>query len=578
MAFHNCLKLLRIRYKILCYKKFSDISYIHNVGKEPLRPLTLGKLMEEIAHDHGETTAVISCHQKKKINFGEALYQADRLAAGMLKMGFRQGDMIGLWAPNIIEWYIAFLACARAGFISVGLNPLYQQKEIEYCINKVGIKGIVCGSVFKKQDFYKILKSVCPELSESVPGNLQSNNLPSLRTVIMISPDKMRGTQRFTDVLNMADDEGIGIVQKNQKNIKTDDPLNIQFTSGTTGFSKAAVVSHFSVVNNSFYIGRRNEFHKKRYTICVPNPLFHAYGTVVSIVSGLMYTGTLVLPSDGYDPEKTLSALTEEKCTIVYGTPTMFVDLIELQKARKEKLHIEIALCGGASCSPQLFKYMLDVLKVRKVKSIYGLSEATAGAFQSLEDDDEYKSISTVGYLHDHLEAKVIDANGNIVPIGVSGELCLRGYSMFLEYYNDEEKTKEAKSLDGWLRTGDQFIFDENKYGTVVGRLKEMIIRGGENIYPKEIEDYLNTHPDIIESHVVGLPHKRLGEEVCACLRTKNGRHFTVEEIKAYCQGTIANFKIPSVLKILDSFPKTTSGKIQKNKLLRLLLNEENIP
>nr|XP_023023627.1 acyl-CoA synthetase family member 2, mitochondrial-like [Leptinotarsa decemlineata] len=568
-------KIVKIEKETIWCRKYSKISYLNKVGNEPLRPLTIGKLLEEICVEHGKKTAIISCHQEEKMEFDEVLYQADRLAAGMLKMGFRQGDMVGLWAPNMIEWYISFMACARAGFVMAGLNPQYQQKEMEYVINKVGIRGIICGSIFRKQNFYEILESVCPKLFEGKPGKLENERLPSLKSVIMISKDKMRGTDRYTDVLNMTDDEGMQMVRENQKNIKIDDPANIQFTSGTTGFSKAAVLSHFSAVNNGFYIGKRNGFHRKHHKICVQNPLFHAYGTIIGIAAATNFANTLVLPSDGHDPKKTLAVLQKEKCTILYGTPTMYVDLIDLQKNRKENLHIEMALTGGASCSPQLFKDILNVLQVKKVRSIYGLSESTASAFQSLEDDDELRSTSTVGPLQEHLEAKIIDEKGQIVPIGVPGELCIRGYSTLLEYYGDEEKTKEVKGYDGWLRTGDQFIFTEDGYGVVVGRFKEMIIRGGENIYPKEIEDYLNTHPDILESHVIGLPHARLGEEVCVCLRTKNGQEFTVKEIQDFCRGKLAKFKIPSIVKMVDSFPTTTSGKVQKYKLVQLLLDNK---
>ncbi|KAG5899898.1 hypothetical protein JTB14_002450 [Gonioctena quinquepunctata] len=576
MSFRTCQKVFQKMNFMHWCRKYSRLSYLHNVGKEPLRPLTIGKLLEQTCVDHGKTTAIISCHQNRKMDFSEVLYEADRLAAGMLRMGFQKGDKVGLWAPNLIEWYTSYMACARAGVLLVCLNPLYQQKEIEYSINKVGMKGIICGSIFRKQNFYDILRSVCPELPHSEPGNIKSKNVPSLRSVIMISEDKRSGTHRFTDIMDMSNGESIEMVRKNQDKINIDGPANVQFTSGTTGKSKAAVVSHFGIVNNGFHIGKRNELYKKQHKICVQNPLFHAYGTIISISSALNFGTTLVLPSEGYDPERNLEALKEEKCTIIHGTPTMFVDLINLQKKRKEKLYAEIAISGGASCSPQLFRNMLDILKVKKVKSVYGLSESTAVVFQSLENDDEFHSTSTVGFLQEHLEAKVIDNEGNIVPVGVPGELCLRGYPVMLEYFEDDNKTKEIKGADGWLHTGDQFIISENGYGMIVGRLKEMIIRGGENIYPTEIEDYLNTHPDILESYVIGLPHERLGEEVCACLKSRDGCQITEKEIREFCKGKIANFKIPSIVKTLDSFPTTTSGKIQKNELVKLLSNEQN--
>ncbi|KAJ8968063.1 hypothetical protein NQ314_002502 [Rhamnusium bicolor] len=497
-------------------RRISKLSYLHNVGKEPLRPLTFGLLLEDTVQKHGDKCAIISTHQNKKFSYSEVLHQADRLAAGLINIGFQNGDRVGIWAPNLIEWYIANMACARAGFVMVAINPAYQPKEMEYCIKKL---------VFALNTFEDLKNALSQHLNEYV----------------FIS----RGTHNFNEILDLADAKSIKLIKNNQDNIKIDDPCNIQFTSGTTGQSKAAVVSHFNMVNNGFYVGKRNELGKKHHKICVQVPLFHAFGTVITISASLNYGSTLMLPSP------------------------------ILKKARKENISPEIAVTGGAICSPQLFKDMLEVLNLKKVKSVYGLSETTAVVFQSLYDDDQRKSTSTVGYIQDHIEAKVVDANDKIVPIGAPGELCLRGYSVMLGYWEDEEKTKETIGPHKWLRTGDQFIIDENGYGKVVGRLKEMIIRGGENIFPREIEDFLNTHSDILETHVIGLPHERLGEEVCACVRLKEDRTITLDEIKKYCKGNIAHFKIPSVLVIVDNFPKTASGKIQKFKLIEIVKNNK---
>ncbi|KAJ8969599.1 hypothetical protein NQ317_011313 [Molorchus minor] len=522
---------------------------------------TLGLLLEQTVKTHGNYDAIVSSHQNKKMTYSEVLDQVDRLAAGFLRIGYQIGDKVGLWAPNLIEWYIANLACARAGCVMVAINPAYQPKEIEYCINKVGINAIICGHKFKTQNYYEFLNSICPELAQSDPGNLRSRSLPSLRSVVTIADEDLSGTHNYNEVLNMANAELIHRIRSHQRDIKIDDPCNIQFTSGTTGMPKAAVISHFHLVNNGFFVGKRNELDKKHHKICVQVPLFHAFGTIITISASLNYGSTLVLPSAGFDPQRSLDVLKEERCTIIHGTPTMYVDLVNAQKERREKINAEIAISGGALCSSYLFKEMINFLGLRKVKSVYGLSETTAVVFQSLHDDDEYKSTCTVGYLQEHVEVKVVDKDNNIVPIGTAGELCVRAYGNMLGYWNDDEKTKEMIGADRWLKTGDQFILEENGYGRVVGRLKEMIIRGGENIFPKEIEDLLNTHPNIVETYVIGLQHERLGEEVCACIRIKENCTVTIEEIKKYCSGNIAHFKIPSVLKIVDGFPKTTSGK-----------------
>jgi acyl-CoA synthetase (AMP-forming)/AMP-acid ligase II len=311
-----------------------------------------------------------------------------------------------------------------------------------------------------------------------------------------------RGAFNFGEVLDLATENSIRNIQKYQKYITADDPCNLQFTSGTTGKPKAALTSHFTMVNNSFYIGKRNELNLKHHTICLQVPFFHAFGTVISVMAALNHGSTLVLPTDGYNPDKSLDAIVEEKCTVIHGTPTMYVDLVHKQEERKENISPEIAVSGGALCAPHLFKKMLNVLNVKKVKSVYGLTETTAVVFHSLVTENEEKAVSTVGHVGEHLEVKVIDKEGNLVPCGSAGELCIRGYCNMLGYWEDEEKTKEMMGQDKWLKTGDQFVLEEDGYGKVVGRLKEMIIRGGENIFPKEIEEFLNTHSDILETYV----------------------------------------------------------------------------
>ncbi|RZC39358.1 acyl-CoA synthetase family member 2, mitochondrial, partial [Asbolus verrucosus] len=490
------------------------------------------------------------------------LLQADKLAAGFKSLGLEKNDRLGLWTPNLIEWYITKMACARAGLIMVGLNPSYQPPEMEYCINKVGIKAIVCGDNFKSQDFHQNLVTIAPELEKSDPGKLKSAKIPSLKTVITISTNQKKGAYNFEEILDLATNDSLSNIKKYQYCISSDDPCNLQFTSGTTGKPKAALTSHFNMVNNGFYIGKRNEFHRKHHIICLQVPFFHAFGTVISVIAALNHGSTLVLPTDGFNPDKSLDAIKEEACTVIHGTPTMYVDLVQKQEERQENISPEIAVAGGALCAPQLFKKMLNVLK-----SVYGLTETTAVVFQSLPTENEDKATTTVGHVSEHMEVKVIDKDNNVVPCGTAGELCIRSYCNMLGYWDDEEKTKELMGSDRWLKTGDQFILEEDGYGKVVGRLKEMIIRGGENIFPKEIEEFLNTHPDILETHVIGLPHERLGEEVCAYIRIKPGSNVTFQDVVKFCKGKLSHFKIPSQIRVVEQFPKTLSGKIQKFKL-----------
>ncbi|KAB0802824.1 hypothetical protein PPYR_05010 [Photinus pyralis] len=364
--------------------------------------------------------------------------------------------------------------------------------------------------------------------------------------------------------MDFANETSIREIRANQQHVTPESLANIQFTSGTTGQPKAATVTHHNVVNNSLSVGKRNELDTKHHKICVQVPFFHTYGYTITIGAAVSYGATMVVPSSTYNSLQNLRAIKQENCTVIHGTPTMYVDLVNVQLQHNEKIFPEIAVSGGAPCSPELFKKMKRHLNVKKMKSVYGLTEVTAVAFQSTPLDDEDKVLNTVGHVGDNLEVKVVDEENNVVPSGTPGELCVRGYSAMVGYWEDKEKTAEMIDDRRWLKTGDQFILDKDGYGRIVGRIKDMINRAGENIFPKEIEDLLYTHPDILEAHVIGLAHERLGEEVCACVKVQDGAELTLEAITEFCRGKLAKFKIPSQLRIVDEFPKTQSGKIQK--------------
>lgn len=377
----------------------------------------------------------------------------------------------------------------------------------------------------------------------------------------------------------MATGPDLPAVEASQQLISPDSGCNIQFSSGTTGQPKAILLSHFNLINNGYHIGQRLGFHLSagRHRICMQMPFFHVYGTVIAVVTAMHFGETLVLPDAGFNTAKSLEAITAEKCTVLYGTPTMHVDLLARQRSVCADISsLEMATTGGAHCTPELYRRMQTELQVGRVKTIYGLTETTSTTFQSVDGPETDRQFQeTVGKLHDHLEAKVVDEQGTAVPFGTRGELCVRGYSTMLGYWGDEEKTRETLGNDGWLRTGDQFVLQEDGYGRIVGRLKEMIIRGGENLFPKEIEDFLTTHPKIQEVHVIGVPDERMGEEVCAYVKLHQAADtLTADELKAFCKGQIAHFKIPRYLKIVDRFPKTQSGKIQKFKMLETWKSE----
>ncbi|CAO1348241.1 unnamed protein product [Diamesa hyperborea] len=547
------------------------ISYIHRVGTEPLQYKTIGQILQQSAEKYSDREALVSCHEKTRLTFAETLEKADHLAAGLLNLGLVKGDRVAIYAPNFTFWYISFMAVARAGLISVGLNSAYQLPELEFCIKKVGVSAIIAPEVFKNQKYYEMMTKMLPQLTKSGNQIIENNTVNSLKAVIMNSNRNLPGTVNYDELLQSASASDVDEIAKLQHTINPDSGANIQFSSGTTGKPKAVQVSHFNFVNNSYDFGKRLQLNEKPNRICLQVPLFHAYGVTFGMMNSLHHGATLVLPAPLHHPESSLKAIVDEKCNVIFGTPTMFVDLVAKQRELNVKIdhEIDFANTGGSICTPKLVQDVLEVLKAKKMKTVYGLTETTASVFQSRPEDDVDVAINTVGCLGDNIEAKVVDVNGKIVPFGQPGELWVRGYLTMMGYWDDKTKTDEVLDADGWFKTGDQFIIHENGYGQVVGRLKEMIIRGGENLFPREIEDFLNTHPNVAETHVIGIPDERMGEEVGAFIRLKDpSKPLTREDVKKFCSGSLAHFKIPRYVVIVENFPKTLSGKVQKFKFV----------
>ncbi|XP_077286176.1 acyl-CoA synthetase family member 2 [Arctopsyche grandis] len=554
----------------------SDLSYIHHVGEQPLKYTTIGQCLEEAANIWPDRPWITSCHEGTTLTFSQVFEQADMLAAGLIECGLQPGDRIGIASPNYSRWIVSMMAAARAGLILVPINPVYTESELEFTLKKVSVKGLIMPKEYKDHKYYEMIRNMSPELDRSKPGSLQSSRLPDLKLIVIMDNHKLPGTYTYDDIQSMVNSTTMRNVSELQKVIQSDNACNIQFTSGTTGKPKGALLSHYNFVNNSYLIGKRNELSEKYHKICVQVPLFHAYGLVIVVMASLQHGSTMILPSPMYSPNESLKSIINEKCTFITGTPTMYVDLVHTQKSSGIDFKTpEIALIGGSLCSPILFEQAKKVLNVSKVKSVYGMTETSAVVFQSLYNENLRQATETVGHIQEHTEAKVVDEKGNIVPFGTPGELCIRGYCNMLGYWNDSEKTSEMISPDKWLRTGDQFILQKDGYGKIVGRLKDMIIRGGENVFPKEIEDFISTHPDVAECHVFGVKDDRLGEEICATVRAKEGSNFDYDQMKRYCQDKISNFKIPRYLKIVDDFPKTASGKIQKFKLKEMFENDQ---
>lgn len=546
-------------------------SYYHNNGSEPLHYITYGQLANIAADRWGDRQFVVSHSEGKSFTFNEITERANKLAAGLLELGLKPGDRLGLWGTNKSWWLATFLAASKAGLIVASANPAYKVQEMEYCMKKVGMKAVVMEESYRSQNYYEIMKNIVPEMSKCASGgSVQSKKLPLLSYVIMETDKILPGVVRIDDLINSSG--SVRTLNDAESKVQPDDGLNIQFTSGTTGHPKGALLTHVNIINNGYFTGKRLGYIEKKHRILAQTPFFHVFGLLAGITASLCHGTTLVLANPTFKADKAVKVMMKEKCSVIYGTPTMHVDvcalLEQLPQDQYNRLNFpELAVSGGALCSPELFKKMLSTLKLKNVASLYGLTECTGLLFVSTLKDTLFQQTSTVGYVMDHIEAKVVDSEGRLVPAGTPGELWLRGFGQMLEYWDDEEKTRELIRSDRWLKTGDLFVLTEDGYGQVVGRIKDIIIRGGENISPKEIEEYLETHPMVLEAQVYGISDERLGQEVGCSIRLKPNTKLTENEVKEFCKGNIAHFKIPKYMDFVEELPKTASGKIQKYKL-----------
>jgi len=531
----------------------------------------VGELLEEAADQWGDREAVVSCQQGVRKTYSQVLSEADRLAAGMLAIGVNPGDRLGIWGPNSWEWYLTQMAAARLGAVLVNINPAYQPQELLYCLNKVGVKAIVAAERFKTQDYFSILEQVVPELESAVLEKVESEAVPSLSRVVMMGETRRRGALSLEQVMEAGGRRGVGEVQELQPTVDRDDPTDIQFTSGTTGNPKGATLSHHNIVNNAYMIGLRMGYHEKYARICCPPPLYHCLGCVIGNLNAVIHGGAMILPAASFDAAASVKAVAEEECTSLYGTPTMFIDILAVARKEKAKLPtLHTGLMAGAPCPEELCKAVVDELGMKDFVVAYGMTETSPVTFQGFPDDDMLLKTSTVGYPMDHQEVKVVDNEGKTVGVGEVGELCTRGYSTMLGYWGDDERTQEVLGKDGWMHTGDTAVITEAGYGKIVGRMKDMIIRGGENIYPREIEEFLHGHPAISEVQAIGVSDARLGEELAVWVRLNEdatGSKITEDEVRDFCRGKLAHFKIPRYVYLVDSFPTTVTGKVQKFKM-----------
>jgi fatty-acyl-CoA synthase len=540
------------------------LSHVTGADGPPLLEQTIGQALDHAAARWGEREAVVSVHQGIRWTYAELKARAEAFAAGLLALGLMPGDRIGIWSPNKAEWALTQFAAAKAGFILVTINPAYRLSEVEYTLNKVGVRVLVAAESFKTSAYVEMIETLAPEITHCRPGALVSARLPTLTAAIKVGGVPRAGWFDFADVTGLATDAGQAALARIETERTPDEPINIQFTSGTTGLPKGATLSHRNILNNGFFCGVAIGLVAGD-RLCIPVPLYHCFGMVMGNLGSVTHGATMVYPSDAYDPQAVLACIEAERCTVLYGVPTMFIgELGHPEFDRFDLTSLRAGAMGGSPCPVEVMRQVIERMHMSGVTIAYGMTETSPVSFQTGVDDPIDRRVSTVGKVQPHLQCKIVDQDGNTATRGVAGELCIRGYSVMLGYWDDPERTAEAIDADGWMHTGDLATIDAAGYGNIVGRIKDMVIRGGENVYPREVEEFLYRHPKVEDVTVVGVPDAKFGEELCAWIRLKPGVTAGPEEITDFCRGQIAHYKIPRYVRFVEAFPMTVTGKVQK--------------
>ena len=539
-------------------------SYVCGTADVPLLGTTIGRALDHAARRWGDREALVSPSHGVRWTWKELAERVDALAAGFLALGLERGARIGIWSLNRPEWTLTQLAAAKAGLILVTINPAYRLSELEFALTKVGCTALITATAFKTSNYMEMLNTLVPELAKAQPGDLHAARLPQLRVVIQIGGPACPGTIAFEEVTRMGGASHRDALAALSGTLQFDDAINIQFTSGTTGSPKGVTLTHHNILNNGYFLGRMMRLTEED-RICIPVPLYHCFGMVIGNLASLTSGATMVYPGEGFDPLATLETVEREKCTTLYGVPTMFIaELDHPDFAKFDLSSLRTGMMAGAPCPIEVMRRVNQLMNMREVTIGYGMTETSPASFQSATDDPLERRVSTVGRVHPHVEVKIVDLEGRVVPRGEPGELCTRGYSVMLGYWDEPEKTADVLDTNGWMHTGDVAVIDQEGYCNIVGRIKDMVIRGGENLYPREIEEFLYRHPKIQDVQIFGVADDRYGEELCAWIRTRSGETLTAEEVRSFCQGQIAHNKIPRYVEFVDEFPMTVTGKIQK--------------
>ena len=549
-------------------------SYVHGAAAQPLIGETIGRYFDSACARYGAHEALVVRHQNVRLSYAELKLKVDALACSLIRLGLKPGERIGIWSQNNLEWALTQFATAKAGLVLVNINPAYRRAELEYALNKVGCRALILSPAFKSSDYLEMLSDLAPELATCKPGALRSERLPALEMVIRMGEAQSHGMFNFDTLLSAPSLPQLQALEALGDTLQFDDPINIQFTSGTTGNPKGATLSHHNILNNGFFVGEAIGLSEAD-RLCIPVPLYHCFGMVMGNLGCLTHGATMVYPSEAFEPLAALETLAEERCTGMYGVPTMFIAVLDHPRFGEFDLTtLRTGIMAGSPCPTEVMKRVVDKMHMGEVTIAYGMTETSPVSFQSGRDDPLDRRVSTVGRIQPHCEVKIIDTDGRIVPRGTPGELCTRGYSVMLGYWGDEAKTREAIDAAGWMHTGDIATIDEAGYCNIVGRIKDMVIRGGENIYPREIEEFLYRHPKIVDVQVVGVPDEKYGEVLCAWIILRQGESMTEDEVRSFCQGQIAHYKIPAYIRFTDSFPMTVTGKIQKFQIRERMKQE----
>jgi len=539
-------------------------SYVHGASAKPLLGETVGALIDRIAATHPGRPALVVRAQGVRMNYREFHAEVERIAAGLLALGMRRGERVGIWAPNRAEWVLLQFAAPKAGLILVNINPAYRTHELEYSLNKVGCRALVLPRRFKTAHYLDILVELAPELAASMPGELHAARLPALREVILLDDEPAAGTRRWQQLAALGDAAARVQLHEAAQALNFDDPVNIQFTSGTTGAPKGATLTHHNIVNNGWFIGEAMRL-TEHDRLCIPVPFYHCFGMVLGNLACVTHGACMVIPGEGFDALATLETVAAEKCTGLHGVPTMFIAELEHPRfAEFDLSSLRTGIMAGSPCPIEVMRRVVGEMHMSEVTIAYGMTETSPVSFQTVPDDPLERRVDSVGRVHPHLEVKLVDERGQVVPRGTPGELCTRGYSVMLGYWDDAAHTREAIDEARWMHTGDLAVIDADGYCSIVGRLKDMIIRGGENVYPREVEEFLYTHPKVLDVQVFGVPDKKFGEQVCAWIRLREGSEAGVAEIQDYCRHHLAYYKVPHYVRFVDAFPMTVTGKVQK--------------